>query len=53
LNDREFLVRALHSEVSTSDHDGVCGGDDTEDIFDGELVFDLSDNFDILGFVFV
>ena len=53
LNDGEFLVRALHSEVSTGDHDGVCSGDDAEDIFDGQLVFDLSDNFHVLGFVLV
>ncbi len=53
LNDGELLVRAFHAQISTGDHDGICDGDDAEDIFDGELVFDLGDNFDILGFVLV
>ena len=53
LDDGKFLVGAFDAEIASSDHDGVGGRDDAEDIFDGELVFDLSDNFDVLGLVFV
>ena len=53
LNDGELLVRAFHAQISTGDHDGICDGDDAEDIFDGELVFDLGDNFDLWGVVLV
>ena len=53
LDDGKFLVGAFDAEIASGHHDGVGSGDDAEDVFDGELVFDLSDDFDVLGFVFV
>ena len=53
LDDGKFLVRAFDAEIASGHHDGIGSGDDAEDVFDGELVFDLSDDFDVLGFVFV
>ena len=51
LNDGEFFVRALHSEIAARDHDGVGGGDNAEDILNGGLVFDLGNDADLLGVV--
>ena len=53
LNNGEFLVGAFDAEIAASDHDGIGGGDDAEDIFDGELVFDLGDNFHLRAAVLV
>ena len=53
LNNGEFLVGAFDAEIAASDHDGIGGGDDAEDIFDGELVFDLGDDFHLGAAVLV
>lgn len=45
LDDGELLVGAFNAEIAAGDHDGVGGRNDAEDIFDGELVFNLGNNF--------
>ena len=53
LDNRKLFIGAFDAEVATGNHDGIGGGDDPEDIFDGELVFDLGDDFHIPSIVLI
>jgi hypothetical protein len=53
LDDRKLFIGAFDAEVATGDHDGIGGGNDPEDIFDGELIFDLGDDFHIPAIVLI
>ena len=53
LDDGQLLVGAFDAEIPAGDHDGIGGGDDPEDVFDGELVLDLGDDFHIPTVVLV
>jgi hypothetical protein len=53
LDDGKFLVGAFDAEVAAGDHDGIGCRDDSEDVFDGELVLDLGDDFYIPSIVLI